>query len=432
MAGQVRHLLAQVELGVEQARLAWFDIGALLLEARRSCASNEAFGRWFARQDFADDIGPHNRAALIKLAMNRRRAQLILGSVDSDRVSPRYMLAQIEGVIAATGGDPLAEWRDEPAETSASCLPSQDADVPLEEPDVAGIPAPAPGIAQAADSECTTSRAVSNPPRLRRTWLAGVHPDDEAMLRQHYTVAQTRSVIGNIAKKPAGRKVLTRIAALVRAGDIPTPSDVHVVEPSARLVVPELRGGPLAMSYDLTKESGLDRLLADLPDIRAFAIPAQPAAGVDRSDRGGAALRAARRQRDQAPMIEAAQRRVVAEVEGANAQINPQGHPPITIAGVQMWPDGHLAQRHRLTHEKARMCYRLWWEFDSLLRHTIGLDDRAHKWQVMSRLLDHLDGDRDVGAIGYFFHRAGLAMKANPDAYNDHSEGLHLLGDRVG
>jgi hypothetical protein len=423
LVAQVNALLSRKNAGIEQARLAWFDIGALLLAKRRALPANREFGQWFDQQEFAEVIGRDTRAALIKLAMNRDKALALLRF--SLRISPEQMLEQVEVLIVHAGGAPLLDWRDEAASSEGSEDAVEDSlDSPTPE-----NRSPEPGNLAEGPVPSTLGPVISS--RSMDRWHADLSDPDKVTLLGHYTNSITRVTVRKLSEKPGGRKVLVRIAAMVRAGEIATPSAACLRCASARLVIPELTGGPLAASYDLGSVAGLERLLADLPDIREFAVPAIRNVN-DPNDVAGRALRRGRMLRTDAQrMVEVRQQQLV-DLAASNADINAAGHPPVVVHGVQLWPDAHLPPSQRLTYEMARLCFRLWHDLNkSKSQPPLDFDNRAHSFQTMSRLLGTLDGDPLCARIGHFFHRAGLAMKARPEAEGESTEGRSSLLDRL-
>jgi hypothetical protein len=118
-AARIGAKMAAIRAGLKRAREDWFDVADDILGARMELPSDQDFGRWWNAQEWAEDIGPHNRAACIVLALNRERCLRL--AAHSGRSSPETMLEFVNAIIKDEGTEPLRQWRDpvcEPSQTS--------------------------------------------------------------------------------------------------------------------------------------------------------------------------------------------------------------------------------------------------------------------------------------------------------------------------
>lgn len=408
-AARIRKNLADIRAGIKTVREKWFEIGEDILAARLDYRSNATFGAWWDAQDWAEEIGRNNRAALINLVMNRERSLRILAG--SKLTSPELMLEYVKEMIAATEAEPLRNWDD-----VISSDPSEDREQeeqPKPEPQNPAPEAPNEAPSLEPSGEKTTSDDSDVPPpvaisaknaALERWGELG------AAILTAFSNPNARTVWNQLAGKRHGIEIAKFALGYFERGRVALPTNACVYKPNARLVLPWLNS-PFAGEYDLGKAAGFEKLKADLAVIERIC---RPVFATRQRDKGNACFSLFRREMNR-PKEEALAARVEALRQRDQKAVNVQNHPPIVVYGEELWPDGDLPENLRLSYDAARWAYFLWSDHEaSLSRVEPDVRQRAAIWRSRQRSLQDLAFP--VGeALSYFWWRAGTAMREHPE-----------------
>ncbi|HEY2242598.1 MAG TPA: hypothetical protein VGH47_00055 [Xanthobacteraceae bacterium] len=299
-----------------------------LFDARRECAGDDrAFGAWLGEYG-CDDLGRHEREALIKIGEHAELARPVLQTTTS-RSMQLIWLNEIKPIIPSVRADA-------PSPTSPIESPPASPSEP-EKPQVA--------VQQNVESTPELEPPPNRPTATKRSPLYGL-PDADTM-HDNFLDPNTRTNLGRLRRKRNGIAIWDLILKSIRSGVFGPPTKASIDDVSLRLVLPWLSRSRLTKHIDLKNErmrslvdEALLPLLLERPELR------QP----ENHDRLEREFELRRRSIDEKNR----QKYILQEHEKELARKPlPINEEPILVYGTPLWPIlGDLTPRY--TYDELR------------------------------------------------------------------------------